>query len=169
MSDIKPILASQYHASMQMLKQAIDRCPDDLWLQTGPQPAPYWQIVYHTLFFADLYLQISDNHFKAWAYHVHEYPGLDLLSQNDGKLPEGLEPYSITQMHEYWQIVDDMVKPCLQQMDITSPESGFDWYKVSKLEHQLVNIRHIQHHTAQLADRLRVAANVGVEWVGTDK
>ena len=68
-------------------------------------------------------------------------------------------------MHEYWQIVDDMVEPCLQQMDITSPESGFHWYKVSKLEHQIINIRHTQHHAAQLADRLRVGANVGVDWV----
>jgi hypothetical protein len=28
-----------------------------------------------------------------------------------------------------------------------------------------MNIRHIQHHTAQLADRLRNRVNVGVDWV----
>ena len=32
---------------------------------------------------------------------------------------------------------------------------------MSKLEHQLVNLRHIQHHAAQLADRLRSAAMSG--------
>jgi len=37
---------------------------------------------------------------------------------------------------------------------------------MSKLEHQFVNIRHIQHHGAQLADRLRSAANIGIRWVG---
>jgi hypothetical protein len=37
---------------------------------------------------------------------------------------------------------------------------------MGKLEHQFINIRHIQHHAAQLADRLRVAKNVGVAWVG---
>jgi hypothetical protein len=35
-----------------------------------------------------------------------------------------------------------------------------------KLEHQFVNLRHIQHHTGQLADRLRQAANRGVQWLG---
>ena len=33
-------------------------------------------------------------------------------------------------------------------------------------EHQLVNLRHIQHHAAQLADRLRTARDHGVRWVG---
>jgi hypothetical protein len=37
---------------------------------------------------------------------------------------------------------------------------------MSKLEHQLVNLRHIQHHTGQLADRLRQAADRGLRWVG---
>jgi hypothetical protein len=50
-------------------------------------------------------------------------------------------------------------------LDLDSPESGFSWYQVPELEHQLVNLRHMQHHTAQLADRLRSAAGVGVRWV----
>jgi hypothetical protein len=74
-------------------------------------------------------------------------------------------PYTIEQMHEYWQIVDEMVEPCVEQMDLTSEVCGFYWYKVGKFEHQIINIRHIQHHSAQLADRLRVGANVGVDWV----
>jgi hypothetical protein len=37
---------------------------------------------------------------------------------------------------------------------------------MSKLEHQFVNIRHIQLHGAQLADRLRSAADIGIKWVG---
>jgi hypothetical protein len=45
--------------------------------------------------------------------------------------------------------------------------SGFSWYKVSKLEHQIINVRHLQHHTAQLADRVRRNANVGVRWAGS--
>jgi hypothetical protein len=37
---------------------------------------------------------------------------------------------------------------------------------MSKLEHQLLNIRHLQHHTAQLADRLRQHAGAGIDWIG---
>jgi hypothetical protein len=34
------------------------------------------------------------------------------------------------------------------------------------LEHQIVNIRHIQHHAAALSSRLRRSAGIGVNWVG---
>ena len=54
----------------------------------------------------------------------------------------------------------------MDALDLDSTESGFSWYRMSKLEHQLVNIRHIQHHGAQLADRLRSAADIGIRWVG---
>jgi hypothetical protein len=59
-----------------------------------------------------------------------------------------------------------MVDKAIDVLDLQSSESGFDWYKMSKLEHQFVNIRHIQHHVAQLGDRLRSSANIGIKWVG---
>ena len=59
-----------------------------------------------------------------------------------------------------------MVDDAVAALDLHAPESGFSWYKVSKLEHQIINVRHIQHHTAQLADRLRSAADIGISWVG---
>jgi hypothetical protein len=38
-----------------------------------------------------------------------------------------------------------------------------------KIEHQIVNIRHIQHGAAQLADRLRSKLNLGIGWVGSGR
>jgi len=38
--------------------------------------------------------------------------------------------------------------------------------KMSTLEHYFNIPRHIQHHVGQLADRVRNACDVGVEWVG---
>jgi hypothetical protein len=35
---------------------------------------------------------------------------------------------------------------------------------MSKLEHQFVNLRHIQHHTGQLAERIRQSTGHGVSW-----
>ena len=34
-----------------------------------------------------------------------------------------------------------------------------------KLELQLYNLRHLQHHTGQLIDQLRTVAQMGVGWV----
>jgi hypothetical protein len=54
-------------------------------------------------------------------------------------------------------------------MDLQSYDSGFSWYPMSKLEHQLVNIRHLQHGAAQLADRLRSKLDIGIKWSGKGK
>ena len=66
----------------------------------------------------------------------------------------------------YWTFCTEKVDGAVDAIDVFARESGFDWYPIPKLEHQLVNIRHIQHGAAQLADRLRASADVGVEWVG---
>jgi hypothetical protein len=54
-------------------------------------------------------------------------------------------------------------------LDLDADASGFPWYRTSKLDHQIVNIRHIQHHAAQLADRLRAYSNVGTKWAGAGR
>ena len=41
--------------------------------------------------------------------------------------------------------------------------SGFDWIPFTKFELTLHNLKHIQHHTGQLYERLRVN-NITVEW-----
>ena len=64
------------------------------------------------------------------------------------------------------RITDGLVDGAIDSFDLDAPECGFWWYKLGKLEHQFINIRHIQHHTAQLADRLRVSKDIGVPWVG---
>jgi hypothetical protein len=35
------------------------------------------------------------------------------------------------------------------------------------LDHQIVNIRHIQHHAAILSNRLRRASGIEVDWVSS--
>ena len=58
-----------------------------------------------------------------------------------------------------------MPKDALNTLDLTHPESGYSWYTMPKLEHQIVNIRHIQHHAAQLIDRLRNEEALGSRWL----
>jgi len=102
-----------------------------------------------------LYLQQNETTFVLWSQHHGD---------DDGTRGE---PYSKAQVLEYWSFVDHAVDGAVDLLDLESPESGFSWYTMSKLEHQLVNIRHVQHHSAQLADRLRSAADIGITWVGS--
>lgn len=167
-TQLRTIIKSQYHAAIDMLRQAIEPCPDDAWLDKTDHPAAFWHIAYHAIFFTHLYLSIDEAAFKPWEHTRKEYQFFDPYPWRDPK-PRTLEPYTREQMLDYLQSVDAMVDDAVDGFDLDSPESGFPWYKLSKLEHQFINIRHVQHHAAQLADRLRLAANTGTKWISAKK
>lgn len=165
---LRTVLKSQYHAALAMLKNAIEKCPHDLWQGSG-HTNECWQVAYHVLFFAHMYSQPNEAAFRPWKHHVANVQYQDgIAGPPDPKstLPLLAEPYPKEQVLEYWAFVDAMIDATLDVTDLGSAESGFWWYPIPKLEHEIVNIRHIQHHTAQLADRVRTAANVGIDWVG---
>ena len=160
-------LKSQYHAGLAMLRGAIVQCPDALWTDAAPTNA-FWQVAYHTLFFTNYYLGPGEDTLDAWPGHrrdVQHPDGIAGRSDPDSPLPLLPEPYTREQALAYWRHVDRVVDGAVDALDLHAPDSGFSWYRMSKLEHQLVNLRHLQHHTAQLADRLRAALDVGVDWV----
>ena len=165
---LKAALKSQYHASLTMLHESIDRCPDMLWYSTTPTNA-FWQVAYHAVFFAHLYLMPTEADFRPWPGHqgrVQHPDGIPGRVDPESALPLIPAPYARTDVLTYLSICDAMVDEAVDVLDLESEASGFDWYPISKLEHQLVNLRHIQHHTAQLADRLRTFADIGVNWRG---
>ena len=65
-----------------------------------------------------------------------------------------------------WCLCDDRIDAGIDALDLEAPQCCFPWYTMGKLEHQLVNIRHIQHHAAILSARLRKAAGISIDWVG---
>lgn len=171
---LRSALKSQYHAALAMLRQAIEKCPENLWTSRDCTN-PFWRLVYHTLYFAHLYIQPSAAAFRPWEHHQTGIQDLDdipappdilELTELPHRPPQTGEPYTRAQMLEYWAICDEMVDATLDAQDLSSAESGFSWYRLSKLEHKIVAVRHIQHHTAQLADRLRATLNTGIDWVG---
>ena len=166
---LRTVLKSQYHASLAMLRDTIDRCPEDLWLSEAYANA-CWQIAYHTLFFTHLYLLDGPQSFEGWSGHQHRVQHQDGIGgppNPESSLPRIPRPYTRAEALTYWQICDDMIDAAIDRLDLERSETGFYWCKMTKFEHQLVNLRHIQHHTAQLADRLRQALGVGTRWVGT--
>ena len=85
----------------------------------------------------------------------------------NSQLPLIPEPYTRAQVLAYLSQCEAMVDHAVDALDLLSSSSGFHWYPIPKLEHQLVNLRHVQHHTAQLVDRLRNEAGLGTRWVGS--
>ncbi len=170
---LRPILKGQYHAALGMLRLGVERCPEDLWVDRAPAN-PFWRVAYHALYFTHLYLQPTLESFRPWEQHQTGMHDLDDVPA-EVELLEWMElphrppqtgPYTKDQILAYWEHCDGRVDSWVDALDLASAESGFSWYPVSKLEHQMINIRHLQHHAAQLGDRLRNATHVGVEWFG---
>lgn len=156
--DIRAALCAQYHASLQMLRGAVDACPEPLW--TAAVQPPFWRIVYHTLFYTHLYLMPNFEAFTPWEQHRDDLADLD---------PGEGEPvaYSKAELRDYLAFCERLVDEQVATLDLAAPTCGFWWYDpMPKLDHQLNNIRHVQHHTAVLSDRLHAAAGQGVEWIG---
>jgi hypothetical protein len=166
--ELARVLESQYHAALAMLRDAIEQCPDELWFDTRPRNA-FWQVAYHALFFAHLYVGQDVDSFVRWAEHQRDNQNEDgIAGEPDpaSTLPLIPTPYTKEQALRYWAIVDGMIDATVDGLDLRRRDCGFPWYKMTKLEHEILSIRHLQHHTAQLLDRLRAARDVGIRWVG---
>src|SRR5262245_28467023 len=101
---LRTVLKSQYHASLSMLRQAIAKCPGDLWYNTE-QVNAFWQTAYHTLFFAHLYLQPNEGAFRPWKGHQSRVQYEDAIAgppDPTSALPLLPEPYTREQVLEYW-------------------------------------------------------------------
>jgi hypothetical protein len=157
---VQAVLKSQYHAALAMLRSAIDACPPELWTDAA-YVNQFWHVAYHALFYTDFYLQPSESAFVPWQHHR---PEISFFTSRSKTTP--IVPYSVDEIRAYCKRCDDMIDSAVDRLDLSAPESGFPWYRMSKLEHQFVNLRHIQHHTGQLAERIRQATGRGIDWVG---
>lgn len=167
--ELRDMLERQYRAALDMHRSAVDQCPAELWAD-GEHVNAFWQIAYHALFFTHLYLMPHADDYDPWPGHqtnVQHEDGLTGEGDPESSAPLLPRPYTREEVLAYWDFCDVRLGEWLDSIDLASSASGFYWYPVSKLEHQLVNIRHLQHHTAQLADRLRKGADRGVAWAGS--
>jgi len=148
-----------------MLSTAIKLCPEDLWFSMEYRNR-FWHITYHSVFYTHLYVQPSEGDFQAWSKHV---PNANFFGPGPWAKDEPFqipEAYAKPDVQEYLELCRAEVEkqvPLLRLED----GSGFSWLPFNKFELQLYNIRHLQHHTGQLIERLRTAADIGVDWIGS--
>jgi hypothetical protein len=156
--DTKQVIQSQYLAALEMLKQAIERCPEALW-DVAEEKNKFWLVVYHTLFYVDLYLQKKLEDFKPWSKHQDG-------AQRPGAAPE--KPFAVytrAELLEYLEICRAHIAEQTASLDLEAP-SGFDWLPFGKLELQFYSIRHIQQHVGELYERLGTRAGLDLDWIG---
>lgn len=153
-------LTSQYQAALGMFRGAVTGMPSARWNDTSDVNAT-WRIAYHALFFTHLYLSGSEEAYAPWGPALVEATGAD----EPLALPADTVPYSREQILAYADAIEAML-PAMVPLARYDGPSGFSWISISRFEHHLYNIRHLMHHTGQLAERTRAAGGGGLEWKG---
>ena len=134
----RAIVWRQFGAAIDMLENAMLACPGELWSNSSERPE-FWYLVYHTLFFLDLYLTGSLERFAPPAPFTRDE--LDPA----GLLPE--RPYTKDELQTY---LEHGRKKCRAAIDALTDESGrqrcgFEWVDLTVAELLLYIMRHVQH------------------------
>lgn len=147
------IIRSQYLATLEMLKQVIEQCPETLWNDPADKNK-FWHVAYHALFYVHFYLHPTEKDFRPWAKQRKAHD-----------LAQTADPYSREEVLEYLAFCQQQVEEKVPQLDLDA-ESGFSWLPFNKAELQIYNIRHLQQHAGELMERLGSRAGLEVDWVG---
>ena len=156
----KTILWSQFGAAMDMLANAVRACPDELWTDRS-QHLQFWYVVYHTLFFLDLYLSGTLEGFRPPAPFT-----LDELDPS-GRKPE--RPYTKNESLAYLEHCRAKCRTTIETLTDANVRQRcpFPWWQGGEMsfgELLLYTMRHVQEHTAQLSLMLGQTHNLPPDW-----
>lgn len=152
------ILWQQFGAAIKMLENAIHDCPDEVWGDQTRVPQ-FWYLVYHTLFFLDFGLSESPNGFAPPApFGLEEFDPA-------GVLPDRV--YSKAELQTYLEHGREKTRAAVLGLTDEKARTRFQYFSrnLSILELMLQNVRHVQHHTAQLNLLLRQHGTQPPNWV----
>jgi hypothetical protein len=159
----KQMLANQIDAALRMLDACIDRCPDSAW-DAPVCDLAFCQAVFHALFFADCYLGPDTESTRHQPFHRDHPQFFRDYEELQDKKQELL--YDRPTIKKY---VEHCRSKAAKVIATETPETfaapcGFPWLKFSRAELYVYNIRHVQHHAAQLSLRLRLDSTITIPW-----
>ena len=151
-------VGQQFGAAIDMLGNALRLCPPELWSDRSQRPE-FWYLVYHTLFWLDLYLSPSLEGFAP--------PAPFTLDEMDpaGVIPQ--RPYTKDELQRY---LEHGRRKCQTMIEALTDEQArsrcaIPWLDVTVAELLLYNMRHVQHGAAQLNLILRQQIDSAPPWV----
>lgn len=160
----KQLIVAQYEAALSMYKACIDRCPDAVW-NSRIANYTFSQVAFHTLFWTDFYLSQSEDSFRRQSFHLNNERFFGDYEEFEDRAPVRL--YERAPIRAYMEQCRSKASEVLAEETADTLSAEYPRRGFSRAELHVYNIRHIQHHTAQLSLRLRLDANEGIPWVGS--
>ena len=177
-SKLTTILWHQFGATLDMLENAIKACPEHVWFDAAnwqdstteqktldTYKAEFWYWAYHVIFWTDYYLSnTTEEQFQPKPpYTKDEF-------DERGLIP--LRVYSNDELLEYLNYCREKLRAWINSLN---DQTLFDQSRASHredysvLEILLYNLRHVQHHSAQLNLLLRQRIDSAPRWVSRTK
>jgi uncharacterized damage-inducible protein DinB len=164
----KEMLWRQFGVAIDMLRDALRACPDELWEKklwedqpdqwVAPGFSTFWYLGYHTLFWLDLYLTGAEEGFAPPA-------PFDLVEMTaDEVLPRTYTREELLDYLEYCR------RRCQETIGALTDAQAyrlcrFPWGELPFAELLRYTMRHVQEHAAQLHMFLGQQAGKSAEWV----
>jgi uncharacterized damage-inducible protein DinB len=151
-------IRQQFHAAIDMLANAIEACPDSVWFGQGQ--GAFWYLAFHTIFFLDLYLSpVDEDQFRPPApFGVTELADEVILPE-----PAYRKDELLGYVEHCRRKLDGLMAGMTEEW--VAEACPFAFRKMSNGELLLYNMRHVQHHAAQLNLLLRQTTNSAPRWV----
>ena len=156
----------QMNSALCTLAYCISSCPESQWNESHGD-YPFSQVVFHTLFFTDYYLQRDEASFKEQAFHRENKDFFRDYEELQDRIPVNL--YGRRQCERYLKFCTAKCEATLQADDLESllGPSGFSFKPFTRAELYIYLIRHIQHHAAQLGLRLQRITGNELQWISS--
>ncbi|MEM8680367.1 MAG: DinB family protein [Planctomycetota bacterium] len=156
-------VSNQYEAALRTLSHAVEACPDEAW-HAAIANRSCAQAVFHALFFADLYLDTDPESMQQQPFHREHATVFRDYEELEDRKP--VHEYSKEFVVAYVEHVRTKAVQRLREATPGSLESPapFQWVDMSRAELHVYNIRHLQHHAAQLILRLRLNGPIEFPW-----
>jgi hypothetical protein len=166
---LQTLLTNQYEAALRTLDHCIDLCPTDP-PQAWDMPIAnyrFGQLVFHTLFYADYYLGLNEDALRVQPFHREN---ADVFADYEELEDRPAAPSRDRAFMKRY--MDHCRQKAVRVIGAETAESlaaaaQFPRKSFSRAELHVYNIRHIQHHAAQLSLRLRLGHGVAAPWVGS--
>jgi hypothetical protein len=157
-NSLKETLWNQFGASIDMLENALTLCPVELW----NTDTKFWYNAYHCLFYLDYYLTLEPNKFLP-------PPPFTLSEFDPFAMPD--QVYSKQVLLSYLQASRNKCHDLISGLtnEIADKRWINEYRNYSVLEILLYNMRHVQHHAAQLNLLLRQGINDAPKYISQTK
>ena len=156
-------IAEQYGAALTMLENTIVNCDNELWGDSNRDPI-ISQIIYHTLYFIDIYLSKDRAEWEAFVGKLGEDGDADTYIH----IPEKL--FTKQELLNYSHDIRTKASERFKNLSIEELNSKplFDWHGSSVLSSLLYNLRHIMLHVGALHVRLNAEGKEPLNWISKD-